>query len=122
MRSLFDSFFAAARRMGGVIESGFGSLNTFNMLVSGLFDQSAMRSTVRWGSSKHPSSVISGSTGLETMSSFLRHGSNLDSSFARGHKGPFSRQFRQSGSTFDFSFTRTRERSERASRLSAANV
>jgi hypothetical protein len=30
-----------------VIESGFGSLDTFNMLVSGLFDQRAVRVSVR---------------------------------------------------------------------------
>jgi len=37
-------------RLLAVIESGFGSFDAFNMLVSGLFDQSAVKSSLRQGS------------------------------------------------------------------------
>jgi hypothetical protein len=59
-----------------VIESGFGSLDAFNMLVSGLFDQSAVKSSLRQGSKLR--SPFNMAAGMQAGFRSFRPPSNLD--------------------------------------------
>jgi len=65
-----------------VIQSGFGSLDAFNMLVSGLFEQSVVRTSLKRGSSKKQSLFQLGNvvqTGIRRTSSARRRNSNSTS-------------------------------------------